>query len=313
MRGRILMHEHLGTGGTPPGGRPERPADDAEWMTAELKATAREGVTCIVAAQQRVAGPEVTAYLRELSTRSGIQLIATGSLFSEPSYPAAVKTKSEQQLADELIAAAAVGRYGAFGEIGIAPDHAELSADERKVYRAVARAHLRTGIPIFTHANYSMGANVPMDIALRQLDVFEAAGVKAQHLAIGHVCCANDPQAAVARRIAQRGAFVAFDRVTRQQQWVTDAQRLTMVRALLDAGYIDQLLISSDYSGAIVTSVGENELRPGPFLAHDGGPGWARSLTWFLPMMQQAGMTDDVIRRVAEDNPRRFLSFVPSK
>jgi predicted metal-dependent phosphotriesterase family hydrolase len=38
----------------------------------------------------------------------------------------------------------------------------------------------------------------------------------------------------IAKRVAKRGAFVAFDRMTRQQQWVSDAKRIEMLKALID-------------------------------------------------------------------------------
>ncbi len=90
---------------------------------------------------------------------------------------------------------------------------------------SVGRAHLRTGLPIFTHNNYATGPDVPSDMALRQLDAVRAVGVNPSHVAIGHVCCLDDPKAAVAIALAKRGAYVAFDRVTRQQQWVSDEHR----------------------------------------------------------------------------------------
>jgi predicted metal-dependent phosphotriesterase family hydrolase len=130
-------------------------------------------------------------------------------------------------------------------------------------------------------------------------------------VALGHVCCLADPKATTAQRAAKRGAFVAFDRLTRQQQWVTDEQRLTMILAMLDAGYVDNLLFSSDYGGTIVTAVGEKEFRTGPFNAREGGPGWARSIVWFLPMLEKAGVDAATLRRITVDNPRRLLAFVP--
>lgn len=315
INGRILMHEHLGTGrpSAAASGPPQRPSEDLNWMVEEMKATTKEGVTCIVAAQTGLPGPEVAVYLKALSERSGLSIIATGSFYTGPTYPADVKTKSEQQIASDLVRLAAEGRFGAFGEIGVGNNQSDLSAEETKVYRAIGRAHLRTGLPIITHNNYSTGPSVPMDMALRQIDVYESAGVKTSSLAIGHVCCLDDPKADMARRVAKRGAFVAFDRLTRQQQWVTDEQRLRMMMAFLDAGFVDHLLISSDYGGAVVTSVGEKEFRPGPFLAREGGPGWARSLVWFVPMMRRAGVNDEMLRRITVDNPRRFLAFVPAR
>ena len=113
---------------------------------------------------------------------------------------------------------------------------------------------------------------------LRQLDLFEAVGVNPAHVAIGHVCCLDDPKAAVAIALAKRGAYVAFDRVTRQQQWVSDEHRLHMIMAFLEAGHIDRLLLSSDYIGRVNTGVGEISVSSRPAARADGGPGYARPL-----------------------------------
>jgi phosphotriesterase-related protein len=206
---------------------------------------------------------------------------------------------------------AAAGRLGAFGEFGVANGEADLDPLEKKVFRSAGRAHLRTGLPIFTHNNYSTGPEVPPDIALRQLDQFDAVGVNPAHVAIGHVCCLDDPKAAVAIALAKRGAYVAFDRVTRQQQWVSDEHRLHMIMMFLEAGHIDRLLLSSDYIGRVNTNVGEISVYPGPLHARDGGPGYARPLLLFVPEMRKAGIRDEDIRRITQDNPRQFLAFVP--
>ena len=111
-------------------------------------------------------------------------------------------------------ASARANGYGAFGEIGETPD-AAMSADERKVFRAVGKAHLRTNLPIFTHNAYGTGPNVPKDAGLRQLDAFESVGVKPERVAIGHTLL---PRRSGGRRhqgsSPSAGAFVGFDRVT---------------------------------------------------------------------------------------------------
>ena len=139
----------------------------------------------------------------------------------------------------------------------------------------------------------------------------ESSGGKPSSIAIGHVCCHYDPMVDVARRVARRGAFVAFDRMTRQQQWVSDARRIEMIKAMLDAGLVDNLLISSDYIGRINTAVGEIPGYPGSLHARDGGPGYARPFILAVPQMMKAGIPVDAIRRITVDNPRRFLTFVP--
>ncbi len=208
-------------------------------------------------------------------------------------YPADVATKSEEQIADDLVRDARASRYGAFGEIGETPD-AAMSPEERKVFRAVGKAHVRTNLPIFTHNAYGTGPNVPRDAGLRQLDAFESAGVDPRRVAIGHTCCLDDPTADIVKQLAKRGSFVGFDRVTGGA--VPDDKKVGMILAFLEAGYADHLLLSSDYN----------------FTARSAArPGYGTTLTVFVPKLRQAGVKEDTIRRITIDNPRRFLAFVP--
>ena len=320
ITGATLMHEHLGNGRRPaargqtaaaPPGPPENPTQDVDWMTVELKGARENGVSCIVSASTGGAGADIPAYLKTLSERTGMHLLNAGAYYNKQQYPADFATRSEDDIADGLVQMAAANRLGAFGEFGVANGEADLDPLEKKVFRSVGRAHLRTGLPIFTHNNYATGPDVPPDMALRQLDLFEAVGVNPARVAIGHVCCLDDPKAAVAIAVAKRGAYVAFDRVTRQQQWVSDEHRLHMIMAVLEAGLMDRLLLSSDYIGRVNTNVGEISVYPGPLHARDGGPGYARPIVLFVPQMRKAGIADADIRRITQDNPRRFLSFVP--
>jgi predicted metal-dependent phosphotriesterase family hydrolase len=320
VNGATLMHEHLGNGrrppargqaaGTPPG-PPDNPTQDVDWMTIELRAARKAGVGCIVSASTGPTGAEIPQYLKTLSDRTGMHLLSAGAYYTKAQYPADFATKTEDDIADGLVQMASAGHLGAYGEFGVANGEAEIDPIEKKVFRSVGRAHLRTGLPIFTHNNYATGPDVPSEIALRQLDLFEAVGVNPAHVAIGHVCCLDDPKAAVAIALAKRGAYVAFDRVTRQQQWVSDEHRIHMIMAFLEAGQIDRLLLSSDYIGRVNTNVGEISVYPGPLHARDGGPGYARPIVLFVPQLRKAGIKDADIRHITQDNPRRFLAFVP--
>lgn len=313
-----LMHEHLGLGrrspardGQPNDAPPSSPTEDAAWMEIELMAAREAGVGCIVSAQTGLPGPIVLPYLRRLSQKCGMHLVNAAAYYTRQTYPKQLASQSEDEIADGLVKAAIVGRVGALGEFGVANGEAEMDPIEKRVFGAAGKAHLRTGLPIFTHNNYSTGPDVPAEMALDQLDQFEAVGVSPASVALGHVCCLDQSKADVAIRLAKRGAFVAFDRVTRQQQWVNDEHKVHMILAFLDAGQIDHLLISSDYIGRINTSVGEINAYPGPLHARDGGTGYARPLKLFVPLLKKAGVSDQAIRQITQENPRRFLSFVP--
>lgn len=309
LTGATLMHEHLGDGRVDP--QATNPMEDTGWMAEELSAARKAGLNCIVAAQISLPGAEILTYLRQLAEQTGVQIVNAGAHYTAETYPRDVATRSEEQIADDYVEAARLGRLGAFGELGMLNDAADLDPLEKKMFRAVGKAQARTGIPVFTHTNYATGSHVSRDIALRQLDALESGGGRTASIAIGHVCCLDDPMVDIAKRVARRGAFVAFDRVTRQQQWVPDSKKVVMVKALLDAGLGDRLLLSSDNIGRVNTSVGEVNAYPGPLHAREGGPGYARPLVLFVPLLRKAGVPDATIRQLTIENPRRFLSFVP--
>jgi phosphotriesterase-related protein len=291
-----LFHEHLSFEWARVTGRQDRPgpAKDVNPVLEQLNAAALEGVGCIVDAGTNDVGRDV-GFLKQLAMQTSVHIVACGGLYMQRTYPADIATKSEEQIAGELVREARAARYGAFGEIGEAPN-AAMSADERKVFRAVGKAHLQTNLPIFTHNAYGTGPNVPSDAGLRQLDAFESVGVKPQRVAIGHTCCLDDPTAGIIKQIAKRGAFVGFDRVT--GGLVPDDKKVTMVLAFLEAGYANNLLLSSDYN----------------FTARSAArPGYGTTLTVFVPKLRQAGVKEETIRRITIDNPRRFLAFVPEK
>ena len=310
LAGATLMHEHLGSGR--PDAQATNPTQDAGWMAEELAAGRKVGLTCIVSSYTAPPTADELTYLRQLTAKTGLLIVAAAAYYTAETYPRDVQTRSEEQIADVFVEGVRTARVGAFGELGMMNDTADLDPLEKKVFRATARASQRTGVSIFTHTNYSTGTRVSMDIGLRQLDELEKGGARPSRIAIGHVCCYDDPMVAIARRIARRGAFVAFDRVTRQQQWVPDAKKVAMVKAMLDAGLIENLLLSSDYIGRINTSVGEVNAYPGPLHAREGGPGYARPLVLFVPLLRKAGVSETIITQLTVDNPRRFLSFVPA-
>lgn len=299
LAGPILTHEHLsmnsafmdrfrsiGRGGQPAPPGPPLLTENLDVMVDEMRATLADGVACIVDGGSLGIGRSID-FLRQLSTRSNMPIVAAGGFFLEPFYPSTISDLSEEQLADQLVRSAETERWGAMGEIG---SEAAFTPLQQKVFRATARAHKRTGLPIFTH---TAGGRM----AVEQLDLFESMGVAPQRIMIGHLSRLNEPSADVHKVIAARGAFVGFDQVGRG---AADANQVAMVKALIDAGHVDQILLSADF--------GSN----GAEFHRSGGAGFARTITAFVPMLQQAGVRDAAIRRITIDNPQRFLAFVPA-
>jgi len=249
---------------------------NVDLMSEEVAKVKAAGVACIVDGGHADMGRNID-FLRQVSMKSGVPIVASGGFYSQPFYPKEISTMSEEQILKSLIKQADDDVLGAYGEIG---SWDEITADERKVFRAVGKAQVATNIPIFTHTG------IPGKSALEQLDILEDAGVKPDRIVIGHLGNLVDNNVYVHKAICRRGAFVGFDR----QGGNNDAQQVPMVMALIEAGFADHLMFSSDASS-----------------------GYSKTMTVFLPKLKAAGANDDVLHRIMVDNTRRFLAFVPKR
>jgi len=301
--GATLFHEHLSLGsdfnerfraaaaaalaaqGAPPATRPAGPPPapagpdpmrNVDLMAAELTSAKSEGVACIVDAGLEGTGVDLD-FIRAAARKSGLPVVKAAGFYTEPFYPKEVANLSEEQLVRALLRQADDYPAGAFGEIG---SWDEITAVERKVFRAVGKAHVATNLPIFTHTG------IPGKSAIEQLDILEDAGVDPRRVAIGHLGNLNDPNVYVHKTLCRRGTFVGFDR----QGGNNDAAVVPLVIALLDAGFADHVLISGDASR-----------------------GYARPITSFLPKLEAAGANEETLRKITVDNSRRFLAFVPKR
>ncbi len=300
--GAVLFHEHMSldlpfwdrlVGADNPAresfiGSPDAPyfMQDVDVMVEELQAAAREGVAALVDGGHADMGRDVS-FLRMVSERSGMPIVVSGGYYTDPFHPPELADRTEDEIAEALAAAATAERWGAFGEIA---SSAEMTPGERKVFHAIGKAHLLTNVPIFTHTANGLEAET-------QLDIFESLGVPPGNVAIGHMGGLEDPEATVHRRLAGRGAFVGFDRLGGGPD--ADAHKVPMIRALIDAGYVENVLLASDFARA-------------SDIQRNGGPGYAKTVTQFVPMLREAGVADEQIRVMTVDNPLRLLAFVPT-
>ncbi len=302
--GATLFHEHLSLAPdfmprwiqySRPGGRantpPAAPAanqpffmSDLDLMVDEMKAAAQQGVACVTDGGHPDMGRDLN-FLKQVSEKSGMPIVAGCGFYADPFYPEEIKSWSEDQIVKDLVRQAKTQPVGVFGEIG---SWDEITDTERKVFRAIAKAHRETNLSIFTHTG------IPGKSALEQLDILEHGGVKPDRIVIGHLGNLVDPEVNLHKEICKRGAFIGFDR----QGGPGDARQIPMVLSLVEAGYAKNLMFSSDLSSA-------NQLK------RNKGEGYAKTVTVWGKKLREAGMSEDILHMILADNPRRFLAFVP--
>lgn len=284
--GATLFHEHVGRA-------------DIDLAVNELRECAFNGLGCIVDAATGRRTADQVRNLSAIAARSDVRIVMAGGYFEDIGfsiYPVRVAEMSEDELVEELASDAAAQRWGAFGEIA---SSLEMRPDERKVHRAVARAHLRTGLPIFTHTPHESCPSCAME----QMDTIGEQGVDFSHVVIGHMATIkpeHDPLG-THKEVARRGAFIGLDTLGHEmgRSDIPAHDKVRMVQDLLEAGLEDHILLSSDQG---------NERQFNRYYGH----GWASVLMQFVPKLRFAGVPEETIRKILVDNPRRFLAFVPN-
>jgi phosphotriesterase-related protein len=235
-------------------------------------------------------------WLAGLARATGLHIVMGSGWYRGAHYPAEtlVDRHSVDSLADEIVRDATVGvrdtaiRAGIIGEIGT--DKPWLSAQEERVHRAAARAARRTGLAITTHA-------VQSTVGLDQLAVFEAEGADLSRVVIGHAD--SYPSLDYHLAIAERGATVQFDFLGMS---FTPLERhgegriVDNLRELIARGHLERVLLSQDVCH-------DSQLR------RYGGNGYTYLADTFLPRLRAAGVSEDEIRTITVDNPRRLLTI----
>ena len=241
-------------------------------------------------------------FLAELSQKSGLQIVCTTGAYFE----AEGITHTFRHLPIEEIAAIyikeivdGVGDTGIrAGAVKIATGAHHVSEYERKLVTAGARAARETGVPLISH---TQEASCGHD----QIDLVTGEGVSADRLLVGHSDGTDDH--AYHRSLAERGAFVGFDRfgIT---LILPDEVRVKNVLLLAGAGYTRNILLSHD---SIVCWQG----RPVPFAnryedALGMLPDWRPTsiLKKIVPKLRAGGLSEADIATILVDNPRRFFA-----
>lgn len=227
--------------------------------------------------------------VRDVATSTGLNIVLGTGYYRDPYLDPSLNETSVDAIAETIVRDIETGmddtdvRAGVIGEVG--SDRKYISALEERSLRAAARAHLRTGLTITTHA-----ARWPVGIP--QLDLFAEEGVDPRRVVIGH--CDMVPSHEYHLAVARRGAFVQFDTVQGTFEYDTRV-RVEWVMSLAHEGLIHRLLLSQDVC-----------LRSD--LKAMGGPGYAYVMTGFAHELRSAGLTDDDLHQIFVDNPRRALT-----
>jgi phosphotriesterase-related protein len=180
------------------------------------------------------------------------------------------------------------------GVIKVANDEEGVTEQAELVLRAAARACKATNVPITTH-QYAPG-----EVGRRQVEIFLDEGTPMDRVCIGH--SADTADVAYLEGLLREGVYLSMDRypsgMTIKVDW---RQRNATVKALIERGWVDRLMVGHDYA-------------PAPCLAGRDGPEPDKPTRYLflskaaLPALVADGVDEAAIRKLTVDNPRRFLT-----
>jgi phosphotriesterase-related protein len=241
-------------------------------------------------------------FLAELSQKSGMRIICTtGAYFEADGITHTFRHLTVEEITEIYIheITEGVGDTGIeAGAVKIATGSQNVSEYEKKLVTAGARAARETGVPIISH---TQDASCGHD----QIDLVTGEGVPAERLVVGHSDGTEDHS--YQRSLAERGAFVGFDRFG-ISLFVSDDVRIRNVLRLAEAGHVERILLSHD---SIVCWLG----RPVPVARSyeeilAALPDWRPTLIFrkVIPQLLEGGLGKDDVEKILVDNPRRLFS-----
>lgn len=310
--GGTLMHEHVDSLALPgfySGGE----SNGDHLAERALAGLGELGIGTLVdlTGRQRVAGGHDVGGIQQLAAHLPVHLVLGYSNYKDPGLGAAGHDDLDR-LTTMYVAQAngeASGvKAGIYGEVGTSLD--EITPAEELHMRAVARAHLTTGLAVSTHC--TLGT-----MALEQVDILASEGADPGRVVVGHLDLRSDVD--YLERVLDAGVNVGFD--TFGKEWFDyrvpdsedqspgafvkwayhrpDEHRVAALAELCRRGHDERIVLSCDMSGA------EAWLNP----TTHGRYGYSYLHRVVLPRLREAGITETSLRRMLVDNPARILAI----
>lgn len=277
--------------------------DDEETAIREVMRFKQAGGNTITDVTPNHVGRNPSGFV-SIAKATGINVIMGTSYYMEQTYRPEMNmsSRSEEDIAGEFVRDIMTGVgntgicAGIIGEIGCS---CPLTKNERKVLRAAVMAQQETSAAISIHLPPSEDG--PFEI----LEVLTNAGADLSRVIMGHATRGFSISASSNRRkIAETGCYLEYDMfghdgslpVMTPYDMANDVTRINQIIELIAYGYLSQILISHDV-----------------FLKIDlscyGGWGYNHILKTVIPIMKRKGMSEEQIRAITVENPKRILTF----
>lgn len=230
--------------------------------------------------------------LKEVSERSGVQIIASSGFYFYPCFTAA--SVPPETMARFLISEVKRPENG-IGILKCAVDSDGVTGFVRSYLETIALVHRETGVPIYLHSHSGNRTGLEAQAILAE------NGVLPERVVVGHVADCGAPEYAL--ELLKRGCFVSVDRI-----WKANAAaKAEVLRALLESGFAHRVMVSHDHICC----------RDSIMNSEPAGVESADALgvihRYFWPELFSKGIDPGVLKQVMVDNTAYFLDIAAQK
>lgn len=175
--------------------------------------------------------------LKEISQKSGVEIVASTGLYSYPSMITA--NRDEDEIASWFLKEFGRGIEGTDIKPGIlkcACDDYGITADNEKRIGAMGSVQAKTGLPLYVHCLHQG------DTVYKALEILESRGVNPEKTIIGHIGLRTEPE--YVENIIKKGYHICID----QCHCVPDdAEKIAKnLVYLCEKGLSDKIMLSND-------------------------------------------------------------------
>lgn len=276
-------------------------AEVFDTLAAKLMQFKAAGGGSIVDATGMFQGRDLRLY-EALSRETGIHIIAStgqgpeamlGGYFLTPQtnpptpWPAQKFAELFGREVNDGMVVPRLERRAPAGMIATAVTSSGMTPTDASLVRGASRAGATYGVPVFIRC----GSDAPAEVQLALEETLSP-----ERLVIGDL----DRRDSVAKgwpvSVAGTGARVGLTHIgSTSAHYINDVERVALIGELISAGYIDRIILSSSATGVSFGEQG-NDLPYG------------NVLTNFLPMLRDAGISQEAIDRILIGNTAQLLS-----
>ncbi len=299
--GHCQPHEHVYIGDTvAQATHPELCCSNFSASLEELGLYRKAGGVSVVDAQPLGAGREARL-LHDAAMLTGVNIVASTGYHLPFFYPEGhwIFTASEERLVELFIEELEQGMYlgGSYdwpwlrtdgvraGVVKTALTSTGVEGRSAVLLRAAARAAVRSGAPVLLHTERGVGA-------VEAVELLAGLGVVPERVMVCHLDRQTEDMA-VHLAVAATGAYLEYDTITLFQHH-DNAAEIRLIRRMIDAGYLERILLATDPTRDRLKSYGALM-------------GMDYILTSFLPLLRLSGFAEEWITAMCVANPGRAL------